>query len=274
MKYALSNLAFNPHEKKIVYAMMRDAGFTGLEIAPSLFLNGSENPYNESMDKLFFAKEEAESFGLEIVSIQSFLFGAKDLTLFSDKAIRKNLLDYCKKVVDFASILNVKNLVFGSPKNRVIPDGMNKVTAQEIAVSFFKELGDYAEQNNTCISMEANASVYGCNFIMQTKDAISLIEAVGSSGFRLNLDTGTILLESEDVNVIEEALPYANHIHISEGYLVPVYSGNLKTHKMMADIIKNGNYSKYVSIEMKAGANEDNKDHIKKAIEFVNQNYR
>ncbi|NBK98115.1 MAG: DUF1967 domain-containing protein [Erysipelotrichia bacterium] len=52
------------------------------------------------------------------------------------------ILVYLKKIIDLAQKLDVKVLVFGSPKNRFIGN-MDRNEAYQIAIEFFKELGDY-----------------------------------------------------------------------------------------------------------------------------------
>lgn len=275
MKYSISNIAWATHEKEDVYALLNKYEFSGLEIAPSLFLDGNSDPYNNvSIDERQKSKLLLDSFNLELVSMQSILFGSSGLFLFNDQNSRELLLNYCKKAVDFASSLNIGNIVFGSPKNRIIPENMDSNDAQSIAINFFSNLASYADDKNTIIAMEANASAYGGNFVTQTKDALTLIKQVNSQSFKLTLDMGTMSLENEGLDVIEEAMPYVNHIHICEGFLSPIYEGNDNIHRQRAKIIKSLKYNKYLSIEMKSISTENNLEHIEKALQFVNYNYR
>ncbi len=273
MKFAISNIAWKYQEREKIYSVMQEYGFNGLEIAPGLFLN-SANPYFESKESYINAKKEIEKHNFNLVSMQALLFGSKELFLFQDELSRQKLLNYCRKAIDFASFLKIPNLVFGSPKNRIIPKDMTQEIADKIAIDFFKEQGNYAYDHNTCLSMEANASAYGGNFITKTAQAIELVKKVDSNGFKLNLDFGTMSLENDSIDIIEQALPYTNHIHISEGFLAPIYEGNKNVHIERVKCIKNSEYKKYLSIEMKAISENDNIDHIKKSLEFVNEIYR
>ncbi len=274
MKFALSNIAFKPDEKETIYALMKTYGFTGLEIAPSLFLDGSKKPYDEEKKILNKAEKQAHKYNLNLISMQALLFGSSELFLFKNEETRKNLMYYCKKAVDFAKLLKIPNLVFGSPKNRTIPNDMSKKNAIHIAIHFFKELGDYAANHNTCIAMEANASAYSGNFITQTLQAVDLIEKVQSRGFKLNLDMGTMSLENESNHIIPDIMPYINHIHISAKFLDPIYEDIAEIHQERAELIKSNHYNKYISIEMKALNQKNNTAHIEKALMFVNKNYR
>lgn len=274
LKYAISNIAWKPHENEAMYNLIKQHDFIGLEIAPSIFLNGSKTPYGESTTKCIQAKKEAEKHGLRLISMQALLFGSSGLILFENENLRRALFDYCLRAIDFAFLLKIPNLVFGSPKNRIIPKTLNSKEAQKIAIEFFEALGDYAYRKNTCVAMEANARAYGGNFITTTIQAIDLVKRVNSKGFRLNLDMGTMSLENEDPEIINEALQYVNHIHISEGYLSPISEGNDKIHKERAKIINESNYDGWLSIEMKALSECNNLDHVKKSLDFVNHIYK
>ena len=274
LKYAISNIAFSPAQKEEIYKLILNHGFSGLEIAPSLFLDGAKLPYEVEIEELAKQKKLANDAGLELVSMQSLLFGVQNLFLFESEKSRKDLLNYCKKAIDFAATLQIPNLVFGSPNNRIIPDSLSEKEANKIAVAFFKELGEYAYSKKTILAMEANSSKYGGNFITKTSQAISLIKEVNSPGFKLNLDMGTMSLENEENDIIcEEIIPLINHIHICEGFLKPIYEGNHVIHKQRAKIIKNSSYDKYLSIEMKSADASDNVEHVKRALEFVEVNY-
>ncbi len=273
MRYALSNIAWKPHERAVIYDLMDEYDFKGLEIAPPLFLNGSQTPYEESDSLINGYKKEVEDKGLSFVSMQSLHFGASDILMFEGKEKRQALLDYSKKAIDFAEKLAIPSLVFGSPKNRIIPTEMSTNEAEKIAIAFFKHLSDYAYQKNIFIALEPNASAYGGNFITKTEEAIDFIKQVPTKGLKLNLDMGTMSLEDEDIFVIEKAMDYISHIHISEAFLKPIYEGKPDIHRQRAEVIKKLNYQGYVSIEMTAISEDDNKIHVQKALEFVRKNY-
>lgn len=56
-----------------------------------------------------------------MISMQSIWYGRTE-KLFGTEEERNLLLDYTKSAVDFAAAIGCKNLVFGCPKNRCIPE--------------------------------------------------------------------------------------------------------------------------------------------------------
>lgn len=248
MKLAISNIAWNAKDDTTVYAMMRKYGYTGLEIAPTRIFE--TNPYDNldavrNWRETFEAKED-----FEIPSMQSIWFG-KTQKLFEDEAQRQELLDYTKRAIDFAAVIRCGNLVFGSPKNRVLPDASDKVLWKQ-GVAFFKKLGDYAMNNGTAIGMEANPAIYNTNYINTTKEALDLIREVESEGFLLNLDVGTMIENKEQVEILEGKISAVNHVHISEPFLKPVVMNGDRRHfhGELAAFLRENAYQGYVSVEM------------------------
>lgn len=241
IKLSISNIAWNVENDRVVYDHMRLAGFVGLEIAPTRLF--PDHPYEKKAEAREYVKKLQEEYGLEICSLQSIWYGRRE-KIFGTNEERDALLEYTKKAIDFAEVVGAKNLVFGCPKNRCI--GLSD--DRKVAVLFFKELGDYAAEHSTVLSMEANPVIYGTNFINETKEAIELIQEVDSIGFKLNLDFGTISYNGESV---EELVPYIddiNHVHISEPNLKLI--GKREKHRKLMDLLRKAAYDGYVSIEM------------------------
>ena len=248
MKLAISNIAWNAKDDTTVYAMMRKYGYIGLEIAPTRIFE--TNPYDD-LDAVRCWREAFETGeGFETPSMQSIWFG-KTQKLFEDEAQRQELLDYTKKAVDFAAVIRCGNLVFGSPKNRALPDPADKAMWKQ-GVAFFKQLGDYAMKSGTAIGMEANPAIYNTNYINTTKEALDLIREVESEGFLLNLDVGTMIENKEPVEILEGKIRVVNHVHISEPFLKPIVmdSDRRHFHGELAAFLRENGYQGYVSVEM------------------------
>lgn len=246
MKLSISNIGWNAEHDETVYSMMQKYGFSGLEIAPTRIF--TDFPYEKINQASVWADELKAQYGFVIPSIQSIWFGRQE-KLFGSEEERNMLVDYTKKAVDFAAAINCKNLVFGCPRNRFIPKGVDP----QLGINFFKIIGDYAAQKGTVIGIEANPPIYNTNYINDTVAALDLIEAVNSSGFLLNLDVGTMIQNEESVDELKGKVKLINHIHISEPGLKPVEKREL--HLLLKDILNSEDYQGFISIEM--GKNED-----------------
>ena len=140
--------------------------------------------------------------------------------------------------------INCKNLVFGCPRNRNVPEGVD----MDLAIPFFKEIGDYAYASGCVIGMEANPTIYNTNYINETKDALDLIKRVNSKGFLLNLDMGTMIQNNENIEILVGNVNKINHVHISEPGLKPIEARDV--HNRLKEILEKEGYSRYVSVEM------------------------
>ena len=257
MKLSISNIAWDIADNDKVYDLMQKYGYDGLEIAPTKIF--PKDPYNNLAEASKWSKKLREQYGFMISSMQSIWYGRTE-KIFGTKEERQTLIDYTKKAINFASNIGCKNLVFGCPKNRNI----EKESDYLPAVEFFKELGNYAEQKGTCIGMEANPTIYNTNFINDTVSALNLIKDVGSKGFLLNLDVGTMIQNNEECSELIGNVELINHVHISEPYLALIENRGL--HKELITILKKENYNKYVSIEMKQ---QEKINDIEKTLKYI-----
>jgi sugar phosphate isomerase/epimerase len=243
---SISNIAWTEDNDREVYGLMKEFSFKGLEIAPTRIFK--EAPYEKLKEAGEWSQRLKQDYGLCISSMQSIWYGRNEM-LFGSEGEREVLLNYTRSAIDFAEAVGCGNLVFGCPRNRNIPDGAD----ERIAVSFFRELGDYAASKNTVLAMEANPPVYNTNYINDTLSALELAEEVASPGFLLNLDIGTMIANSEDLSVLSGREGLINHVHISEPGLKVI--GHRELHRELADFLRGCGYDKYVSIEM--GRQED-----------------
>ncbi len=260
IKLAISNIAWDNEKNEKIYSLMKKYDFTGLEIAPTKVVG--EAPYDDLSKIEVWYKSIYEEYGFCIPSMQSIWFGKQE-KIFGTNEERKILLDYTKKAIDFAKIINCKNLVFGCPRNRGYEDGID---VDSIAVPFFKELADYAFERGTCIGMEANPAMYNTNFINYTDSALELVTRVNSKGYKLNLDIGTMICNGEDIELLKGNVCYINHIHISEPGLKPIERRDI--HNELIDILIDECYDSFISIEM---ATVDDMYLIEDAMSYISE---
>ena len=250
MKLSISNIAWSADQDEKVYGMMQQLGFTGLEIAPTRIF--PEKPYEDLTKASHWAKKLKADFDFEVQSMQSIWYERSEV-IFGEASERQILLDYTKKAIDFAAATGCKNLVFGCPKSRNVPEGMTEEQANEIAVPFFKDLGDYAFSKGTVLALEPNPPIYNTNYMNTTAEALEFIRLVDSKGFLLNLDVGTMIENGESVSLLTENIYLINHVHISEPGLKLVQERDL--HRELITLLKAGGYDRFVSVEM--GKRED-----------------
>ena len=265
MKLSISNIAWSAPEDAQVYELMKSYGIDGLEVAPTRLF--PDAPYDKSAHDIAKAKDDILSYGITPVAMQSLHFGASGMAMFEGAESRKALLDYTKKAIIFAENLGSKILVFGSPKLRNINDIDREY---DIALDFFRELGEYAAAHGRCVCIEANPKEYNTNFINTTADAHKLVCDVGSSGFSLHVDTSTMIINGEDLGVIGRIADKIKHVHISTPYLNGIDRAHDDFYKSFASLLKQNKYKNYASVEMRR-TEENNLRHIEGVLRYVSE---
>ena len=270
MKIAISNIAWNKGEDKEILKLLKKYSFSAIEIAPTMIW---KEPIKESVDSIKAYKRFWNKEGIEIVSIQSVLFGHPELTIFENAEKRKKTLLYIKKIIYLCSLLGVEDIIFGSPANRN-SGNLSFEEKMNIASDFFYSVGEMAEKYGIYFCMEPIPKVYGTNFINNTKEGILLIKKVNHLHFRLHLDSGALTINQENyVTAIENAFPYLKHFHISERALKPIGTTDVD-HKTISKVLNKLQFDQWLSIEMRRNEMNTNSQTINETLKFVADVYK
>ncbi len=249
MKLAASNIAWEAAEDDEVASALRANGFTGVELAPA---KAFDRPAEATDAEVAACRGAWERRGLKVVALQALLFGRPDLTIFQHEETRRRTRDHLAAIVRLGGRLGARALVFGSPRNRA-RGPMPAEEAWPIAVSFFRDLGEVAAAAGTCLCLEPNPPRYGADFAVDSREALRLVEAVGSPGFGLHLDAACALLAGEDLPARIRACRHVlRHLHLSEPDLAPVRPGGTIDLARIGEALGDIGYQGFVSIEMKA----------------------
>jgi len=244
MQLGISNIGWSKDEDTAVLAGLGTLKYDTIEVAPLRVVS----------DLFSYTDQEARDYvelcsqsGLSLGSMQSLLFGQPQLQLFEDP---KAMLNYLEIVCVLAKKLGATQLVFGSPKNRIVPPVMTESAAEDIAIDFFRNLGTIAQNNNVVIVVEPNPELYGCNFLTNTDQAATFVRRVSHPAVRLHYDLGISVINNENITeTILSIQDLLEHVHVSDLNLQPL--SNFVAIQQLFDALKVINYQKYVVIEMK-----------------------
>ncbi len=244
MKLSISNIAWDKEQDERLYTLLKEKGVRGIEIAPTRLF---DEPYSKLRDVNALKNWLFSEYNLTICSMQSIWYSRPENIFDEDEC--KAIELYTRSAVDFAEAAGIGNIVFGCPKNRNIPDNLNRNNAYEIAMGFLRRLGEYAYSRNTVLSVEPNPDIYGTNFLNKTDETLKFVSSIACNGLKVNIDVGTMIQQGENPNIIAEYPELINHVHLSVPYLEYV-----EPHPMHYDLLKalkNMDYKGYVSVEMK-----------------------
>ncbi|MBA4007504.1 MAG: sugar phosphate isomerase/epimerase [Erythrobacter sp.] len=253
MKLSMSNIAWLPEERLEAYAILAEAGFTGLEIAPGLFFHAAEDPFLPDTASARAARVEMADAGLSLVSMQSLLFGVTGAALFEGADARAAFEAGMHRAIRLAERFGIPNLVFGSPLQRRVPEGMAMEGAWEQAAEVFRKLGDAAAAAETRIAIEANPAAYGTNFLNTLDQALGFVDLVAHPAVVPHLDLGAMHMNGDFAGVpgrLPALTPRLSHVHVSEPDLAPAPADPAALAPVLGGLAAAG-YARAVSIEMK-----------------------
>ena len=126
--------------------------------------------------------------------------------------IKKEVVKHLYKVINICNILNVPNIIFGSPKNRQ-KGQINKKEADKIFAKILSDISKklYQKKINFCI--EPNARYYGCDYLFKYKQVLNLVKKLNLNNIFINFDTGNAKLEND---LILKNNQYIKNFQISE----------------------------------------------------------
>ncbi len=254
MKLGISNIAWPATELDSALAIMETLNVRGLEIAPGLAFPNEPDAFDPSATAVSDFKDRIEARGIELISMQSLLFGQTDAKLFGTESQRDTFQAAIAKSIQLAGRLGIPNIVMGSPTARAIPEAMDTAMAEQIAVDTFRGLGDLAQSLNVKIAMEPNPAIYGTNFLTTMTEAISFVDRAGHPAVTVNFDLGALHVNGnfdQAADLFSQTAARISHVHISEPQLQPAPVNAAAFAALAQTLLKQG-YEYWFSIEMRA----------------------
>lgn len=214
MKFAICNETFQdwPHEKACKYAA--ELGYTGLEIAPFTINHDARQIDTATRNQL---RETATTAGLEIIGLHWLLAKTNGFHLTSpDEATRERTAGYVCDLAKLCHELGGHVLVFGSPQQRNLVDGVDMPTATNYAVEVIERTLPTLNETGVTLALEPLGPAEG-NFWNTAAEAIQTIERVNSPQVRLHLDVKAMSSEPTPmIDVIRESAAHLAHFHAND----------------------------------------------------------
>jgi sugar phosphate isomerase/epimerase len=270
MRIAFSGIAWDVAEDAEVAELLLRHGVDAVDIAPGKYFHDPEAATSADIRAV---KKAWSDRGIELTGMQSLLFGTTGLNLFGSEASRAAMLRHLARLCQIAGELGATRLVFGSPKNRD-RSGVDDASALEIATGFFRALGAAAAAEGVRVCLEPNPSAYGANFMTNSEETAGVVAAVDHPAIRMQLDTGAITMNREDVEVALSRYGHlVGHVHASEPHLVPLGDGGTD-HAAAHDALARHLPEAIVCIEMVATQQEPHLHSMKRALNVAIARYR
>jgi sugar phosphate isomerase/epimerase len=163
----------------------------------------------------------------------------------------KQLRAYMTAAITRAASLGIRTLVYGSAGSRMVPDGFDRALAHRQVIDFLRICADVLTpyKNNVVIAVEP-LNRGECNFINTLAEALACAREVDHPAIQVLLDSYHLWLENEPLEVIREAGPWLNHVHVSdiEKRAAPGETGQCDYRSFFA-AVKSTGYDRTICVE-------------------------
>jgi sugar phosphate isomerase/epimerase len=269
MRISISNLAWEVAEDQAVVAILNARGIDAIDVVPGKYF---PHPSIASDTDISRVRDWWNDRGISIVGMQALLFGTTGLNMFGSYETQSTMLAYLATVCRIGAGLGASKLVFGSPRNRD-RFGLTNDVAHEIAVIFFRRLGDIADKYGVMVCLEPTPSCYGANFMVGSDETANIVTLVAHPAIRMQLDTGSLTINCEDTHqIIKDYAALIGHIHASEPDLVTLGDAGTN-HAAVAEMLDVYLPDQVVTIEMLPAKNGLNLIAVEKAIIVARKYY-
>jgi sugar phosphate isomerase/epimerase len=185
MRYAICNETFEgwPHRRICEY--VAGLGYQGLELAPFTL---APRITDVSAPRRHEIRTEAERHGLTIIGLHWLLARTTGLVLTSaDAAVRAATAAYLSELARCCRDVGGHLLVFGSPAQRRVPEGVTREQAAEYALDTFRQAAKVFADCGVTLCLEP-LSPPEADFINTAREAVELLQRIDHPNFKLHLD--------------------------------------------------------------------------------------
>ena len=147
---------------------------------------------------------------LNVVSVQSPFYGVEG-RIFESKKSLYNYMTIASDITLWARNNNIRNIVFGSPKQRYVSSDIENKRAIRF-LYFLNEISD----STTYWSIENNPMIYGANWMTSLEEILGILVSEDLSHLKINLDIGAAV-HSKEHSVLNNASIFSKigHVHLN-----------------------------------------------------------
>ncbi len=240
---------------------LADLGFQAIEIWGRDLIGKPENvdKFGEILDRI----------GLKVSVI---LVGYRGSLLAHNRDDRENAFNDIIELLKIAGTLQAIGLIvvpiFGPPQLPDLLPLMDTIELEDkLLIKYLKELGPIAKENNTNIILEP-LNRGETHYLNTIEHAVKLIKSADVDGIMTMGDTFHMNIEERNMyQSVKEHSKYIAHIHLADNTRLEPGTGTIDF-KRLFDVLKEGNYPNYVSLECRFSI-EDRGRALAKTVEFL-----
>jgi sugar phosphate isomerase/epimerase len=248
MKFAVCQEMFEDWEWQRQCQLISEVGYTGIEVAPFTLGAKITDVSPETRQEM---RSQADDCGLTIIGLHWLLAKTEGLHLTTDdSAIRRATIEYLIELGNACADMGGTIMVFGSPFQRNLEDGMTREQAYANASEVFKAAVPKLADRSVTLCMEP-LTTNETDFVNTCADAMELIELVDHPNFLLHQDVKAMLGAETDPlpMVIKDYAKHVGHFHVNDTNLLGPGMGETDFDPIFAALLET-NYNGWVSVEV------------------------
>jgi D-psicose/D-tagatose/L-ribulose 3-epimerase len=226
---------------------IRAIGYTGIEIAPFTL---AEAPSQVTVDQRRQYRGIMGSEGLQFVGLHWLMVSPKGLHVTTpDAALRERSWQHIRELIDLCADLGDGGvMVFGSPQQRKTTGGATRAEATGRFVDGMASVAGHAMERGVTLLVEA-LPVGQSDVVTSIKEAVGIVEQIGSTAVRTMFDTHNAIDEQEQHAVlVDRYFDYIRHVHVNELDGKHCGQGNYDF-KPLLEVLRRRSYAGWVSLE-------------------------
>jgi len=247
MKFAICQEVFEKWSWADQCQAIAAAGYTGIEVAPFAI---APRPADLSAADRKQLRQTAADHGLEIIGLHWLLAKTTGFHLTSDDpAVRRATAAYLGELADLCGDLGGSIMVFGSPAQRNLREGLSREEGVARAVEVFGGCVPKLAERGVTLCVEP-LTPKETNFITTCADAVEIIRRVNHPSVQLHQDVKAMLSEKIPIpELIREHASVTKHFHVNDSNLLGPGMGETD-YAPIVRALEETKYSGWVSVEV------------------------
>lgn len=248
MKFAICQELFEGWDWERQCEFAASLGYTGMEVAPFTL---APRITDVSQERRATLKKQAEAHGMQIMGLHWLLAKTQGLHLTTrDTSVRRATAQYLIELGDACADMGGTVLVFGSPLQRNIEEGMTREQAMSNAAEVFRDAMPSLGDRGVFLCMEP-LTPKETNFINTCAEAMELGALIDHPNFVLHQDVKAMLgAESKTIpELIHEFKEHTGHFHVNDTNLLGPGMGDTQYLPIFKALLESG-YDGWVSVEV------------------------
>lgn len=247
MKFAICQELFENWAWDDQCRAIHDIGYTGLEVAPFAL---AAHPRELTAADRTRIRATAEGHGLEILGLHWLLAKTTGMHVTADDpAQRRAAAEHLIALTDLCADLGGTILVFGSPAQRSLREGLTREEGMSRAEEVFRACAPRLAERGVTLCLEP-LTKKETNFLNTCQETVELIWRINSPSIALHQDVKAMLGEGAPLPaLIHEFAPYTKHFHVNDSNLLGPGMGETDYHPILR-ALQETKYDGWVSVEV------------------------